>query len=102
VVVGGTTTKVILDVEDIPTHFYNILPDLPEALPPPKENLEILGKIFPKGMLAQEFATERYIPIPEEIRESLNVKSGSSVEWYMVRGFAVVKVLPDPVTPSNT
>jgi len=93
VVVGGTTTKVILDVEDIPTHFYNILPDLPEALPPPKENLEILGKIFPKGMLAQEFATERYIPIPEEIRHLL-AKIGRPTP--LQRALALEKALGTP------
>ena len=36
---------------------------------PPKGNLEILGKIFPKAILQQEMSREKYILIPEEVRE---------------------------------
>ena len=30
-----TDTKIILSESDIPTHYYNIAPDLPPPLPPP-------------------------------------------------------------------
>jgi AbrB family looped-hinge helix DNA binding protein len=30
--------------------------------------------------------------IPEDIRKELGIKAGGKVEWYMVRGFAIVDV----------
>jgi tryptophan synthase beta chain len=59
----------MLEKDEIPTHYYNVLADLPFQLDPPKENLEVLGKIFPKEILRQEMATERFVPIPKEVRE---------------------------------
>lgn len=32
--VGGEATKFLLDEGDIPTHWYNIVPDLPEPPAP--------------------------------------------------------------------
>ena len=69
--------KVMLTVDDIPTKWYNIAADLPVPIPPPlnprtKEPArpEELEAIFPKGIIAQEMATERYIDIPEEVRDA--------------------------------
>ncbi|MFA6269218.1 MAG: TrpB-like pyridoxal phosphate-dependent enzyme [archaeon] len=59
----------MLEKDEIPTHFYNVLADLPFRLPPPQGDLSVLGKIFPKEILKQEMSTERYIEIPEEVRE---------------------------------
>jgi len=59
----------MLEKDEIPTHYYNVLADLPFQLDPPKENLEVLGKIFPKEILKQEMSTEKYIKIPEKVRE---------------------------------
>ncbi len=68
--------KVLLSEDEMPTHWYNILPDLPEPLPPPlhpitKEPVkpEDLKPIFPKELIRQEFAEDRWIRIPEEVRE---------------------------------
>ncbi|MFP4115578.1 MAG: TrpB-like pyridoxal phosphate-dependent enzyme [Candidatus Aenigmatarchaeota archaeon] len=61
--------KVVLSTEKIPGKFYNILPDLPKPLPKPKENLEVLGKIFPESLLEQEESRERFIEIPHKVRE---------------------------------
>ena len=67
--------RVDLSQDEIPRSFYNILADLPD-LPPPKhpETGEPLGReafypLFPKECVDQEFSTERYIPVPEELRE---------------------------------
>jgi tryptophan synthase beta chain len=69
-------SKVItLSKKEMPTHYYNIMADLPFKIDPPKENLEILGKIFPKEILRQETTNEKYIPIPEKVRE-LYAKTG--------------------------
>ncbi len=70
-------TKVLLDLDELPKKWYNILPDLPEPLPPPldprtKEPVkpEALEVIFPKELIRQEVSQDRYIRIPEEVREA--------------------------------
>jgi len=69
-------TKFILDEKDMPTHWYNILPDLPEPLPPvlhPGTGQPVtpddLAPLFPMGLIMQEFSPESYIEIPEEVQE---------------------------------
>lgn len=64
------------DATPIPTHWYNIVADLPVPPPPhlhpgTKEPVTPvdLEALFPAGLIAQEAATERYIEIPEPIRE---------------------------------
>lgn len=61
--------KVTLGPKEIPKEFYNVLPDLPKPLPKPKENLDVLQKIFPKSLLKQEESKEKFIEIPREVRE---------------------------------
>jgi tryptophan synthase beta chain len=68
--------KIQLDEEEIPKEWYNILPDLPEPLPPlinpqTKEPVrpEDLEAVFAKELIRQEVSSERWIPIPEEVRE---------------------------------
>jgi len=68
-------TKFILDEKEMPTSWYNILPDLPEPLPPvlhPATGKPVtpddLAPIFPMGLIMQEFSPERYIEIPEEVQ----------------------------------
>ena len=68
--------KIVLDEEEIPKQWYNILPDLPKPLPPVidpntrEPGPGIVPKIFPKQILAQEFSTDRWIDIPDEVREA--------------------------------
>ncbi|QLH74143.1 MAG: TrpB-like pyridoxal phosphate-dependent enzyme [Methanomassiliicoccales archaeon] len=69
--------KIGLDIDEIPKKWYNIAADSPEPIPPilnPKTKEpappEALEAIFPKGIIRQEMSTDRYIDIPEEIRES--------------------------------
>ena len=68
-------TKIILDENEIPKQWYNILPDLPKPLPPPVEpetrapGPGIAPKVFAKAVLEQEFSKDRWIDIPEEVRE---------------------------------
>ncbi|MCS7115554.1 MAG: TrpB-like pyridoxal phosphate-dependent enzyme [Nitrososphaerota archaeon] len=69
------STKIVLDEEDVPKQWYCILPDLPKPLPPfiePETRAPgggVAPKIFPKAILAQEFSQDRWIDIPEEVRE---------------------------------
>lgn len=69
-------TKFILEEKDLPTAWYNIAADLPFPAQPPihpatKEPLgpEALAPLFPMELIKQEVSTERYIEIPEEVRE---------------------------------
>jgi tryptophan synthase beta chain len=73
--------QIQLAVDEIPSQYYNIVADLTEPLPPPKDpdegpsRLATLGKIFSQECLRQEMASERYIKIPDEILDLL-VRSG--------------------------
>jgi len=69
--------KILLPESDIPAQYYNILPDLPEPLAPPlnpKTGQPItpadLAPIFPMGLIKQEVSPERFIDIPDEVREA--------------------------------
>jgi tryptophan synthase beta chain len=64
--------------EDIvPKFWYNIVADLPKPLPPPRlldgsiPPKEMFERLFPKELVKQEMSQDRFIPIPEEVREKL-------------------------------
>ncbi len=69
-------TKILLDESELPTHWYNVIPDLPEPPPPPLHpgthqpvGPEDLAPLFPMGLILQEVTGERYVEIPEAVRE---------------------------------
>ncbi len=69
-------TKFVLDEEEMPTHWYNIQADLPEPLPPalhPATGKPLtpddLAPLFPMELIMQEVSTERWIEIPEAVRD---------------------------------
>ena len=71
-----TKNKILLDENDLPKKWYNIQADLKTPLEPPlnpqtKQPIgpDDLKAIFPMGLIQQEVSQERYIPIPEEVRE---------------------------------
>lgn len=66
--------KILLDEEEIPKQWYNIQPDLPKPLPPmihpeTKEPVQLPPPLFPLECLKQEYSMERWIDIPEPVRE---------------------------------
>ena len=72
----GARTKFVLDESDIPTRWYNIQADFATPAPPvlhPGTRQPIgpadLAPLFPMALIAQEVSRERWIEIPEEIRE---------------------------------
>jgi tryptophan synthase beta chain len=73
--------KIELPVSELPKSWYNIQPDLPQPLPPPKDpktgrsRLEFLSKVMIRKCLEQEGSDQRRVPIPEELRE-LYVQAG--------------------------
>jgi len=69
-------TKFMLGEEDIPTHWYNVQPDLPRPLPPYLHPARLdpmtpddLIPIFPMELIMQEVSQERWIEIPEPVRD---------------------------------
>ncbi|MEU6853962.1 TrpB-like pyridoxal phosphate-dependent enzyme [Actinacidiphila alni] len=73
----GLIDRVDLPVDKIPTRWYNVIPDLPRL---PEEYIdnstgkkvtrEWLERLFVKSMAAQETSLERWITIPEPVREA--------------------------------
>ena len=68
------TYKIELSADEVPKQWYNMLADLPVPLPAPKnsegkDQIAALQLAFTKAGLEQEFATDRYITIPKEVRE---------------------------------
>lgn len=68
-------TKIILPEEKTPKYWYNVQADMPNPLDPglhPQTKQPLtptdLEAIFAKELIAQEVSTERFIEIPEEVR----------------------------------
>ncbi len=69
-------TKFLLQEKDIPTRWYNIQADLKTPLPPPLHpgthqplGPADLAPLFPMELIKQEVSQERWIEIPDEIRD---------------------------------
>jgi tryptophan synthase beta chain len=69
-------TKIILPEDKMPKFWYNVQADMPTPLSPglnPQTKKPLtpsdLEPIFAKELIAQEVSTERFIEIPEEVRE---------------------------------
>ncbi|MFT3873992.1 MAG: TrpB-like pyridoxal phosphate-dependent enzyme [Nocardioides sp.] len=68
--------KFVLDESEMPTHWYNIVADLPTPPPPPlhpgtREPVgpDDLAPLFPIELIMQEVSGERFVEIPEAVRE---------------------------------
>ncbi|OHB75121.1 MAG: TrpB-like pyridoxal-phosphate dependent enzyme [Planctomycetes bacterium RBG_16_64_10] len=75
-----SSKRVLLSERDIPTAWYNLQADLPEPLPPvlhPGTRQPIgphdLAPIFAMELIKQEVSQERWIEIPDAIREVLSI-----------------------------
>jgi tryptophan synthase beta chain len=67
-------TKILLDESELPTRWYNLIPDLPSPPPPPLHPAthepvgpEALAPLFPMALIMQEVSGDRYIDIPDEV-----------------------------------
>ncbi len=67
-------TKILLEESEMPTAWYNVIPDLPSPPPPPLHpgthqpiGPDDLAPLFPMDLILQEVSTERYIDIPGEV-----------------------------------
>jgi tryptophan synthase beta chain len=68
--------RINLPNDQAPAAWYNINADLPEPLPPPLHpgtrqpiTAEAMTAIFPENLVAQEMSAERWIEIPQEVRD---------------------------------
>lgn len=68
--------KFLLEERQMPRAWYNIMADMPNKPMPPlhpgtKQPMgpEDLAPLFPMELIKQEVSTERYIDIPDEVRE---------------------------------
>ncbi|HLK94528.1 MAG TPA: TrpB-like pyridoxal phosphate-dependent enzyme [Nocardioidaceae bacterium] len=66
--------KFMLDESELPTRWYNIVPDLPSAPPPPLHPATMqpvgpddLAPLFPMELIAQEVTGDSYVDIPDEV-----------------------------------
>lgn len=66
--------KYLLSESEMPTQWYNIIPDLPNPLPPPlnPQTMEPIGPedlapLFPMGLIMQEVSQDSFIDIPDPI-----------------------------------
>jgi len=99
VTISRTQRRFVLTEADLPTHYYNIAADLPVPAPPPlhpgtREPIgpEMLAPLFPMELIRQEVSTERYIEIPEEIREAYRIYRPTPLH----RATALEKALDTP------
>ena len=91
--------KFLLDENKMPKTWYNIQADLPVPLPPPlhpgtKQPIgpADLEPLFPMELILQEVSNERYIDIPEPIREVYKIYRPSP----LIRASGLEKALHRP------
>ncbi|MFO7445389.1 MAG: TrpB-like pyridoxal phosphate-dependent enzyme [Ignavibacteriaceae bacterium] len=93
------TKKFLLSEKEIPEKWYNIQADMPNAMLPPlhpgtKQPIgpEDLSVIFPMELIKQEVSKERWIEIPEEVREVYKLWRPTP----MYRAYGLEKLLDTP------
>ena len=66
--------KITLDESEMPTRWYNVIPDLPSPPPPPLHpgtlqpvGPDDLAPLFPMDLILQEVTAESYVDIPDEV-----------------------------------
>ena len=94
-----TTKKILLSEQDMPKAWYNIVADmknkpLPMLNPGTKQPLrpEEMEPLFAKGLVAQEFTTERYVEIPDEVWQLYKIYRPTP----LVRASGLEKALDTP------
>lgn len=89
----------LLDETQIPTQWYNVVPDLPEPPPPPLHpgthqpvGPDDLAPLFPMALIEQEVTTERYVDIPGGVLDVFRIWRPSP----LVRARRLEKLLDTP------
>lgn len=91
--------KILLSENEIPENWYNILADMPNKPLPPlhPETLEPIGAehllpLFPEELVKQEVSTEKWIQIPDEVRDIYSIWRPTP----MFRAYGLEKALDTP------
>ncbi|CAK0906258.1 unnamed protein product [Prorocentrum cordatum] len=94
--VPAGSKKILLPEDKIPESWYNIQADLPVPMPPvlhPGTKQPVgppdLDPLFPMALIMQEVSQERYIPIPDAVREVYKIWRPSP----LFRAFAFERAL---------
>jgi len=94
-----STKKILLTEKEIPSHWYNILADMPNKPLPPlhpgtKQPIgpEALAPLFPMGLIMQEVSTDKWIEIPDEVREIYKIWRPTP----LFRAYGLEKALDTP------
>lgn len=91
--------KILLSENELPEYWYNVLADMPnKPLPPlhPATNTPIgaehLAPLFPEELIKQEVSSEKWIAIPDEVRDIYRMWRPSP----MFRAYGLEKALDTP------
>jgi tryptophan synthase beta chain len=91
--------KFLLTEKEIPEHWYNIVHDMPNKPLPPlhpgtKEPIgpEALAPLFPMELIKQEVSTDKWVEIPEEVRDVYKIWRPTP----MFRAYGLEKMLDTP------
>lgn len=70
------TRKIPLTEQEIPTHWYNVVADMPNKPLPPlhpgtKQPIgpEALAPLFPMSLILQEVSQEKWVEMPDQVRD---------------------------------
>ena len=94
-----TAGKILLPDQMIPAQWYNIVADMPQKPLPPLDprtrrpvTAEQMNCIFAEELVRQEFSTERFIDIPDEVRDLYRIWRCTP----LVRAYALERALDTP------
>ncbi len=72
--------RILLSAREMPEAWYNLTADLPEPVPPHRHpatgqpvTAADMSAIFPPALIEQEVSTQRWIDIPDEVRDQLSL-----------------------------
>lgn len=93
------TKKITLSEKEIPEYWYNIVHDMPNKPLPPLHpgtrqpiGPDALAPLFPMGLIQQEVTQEKWVPIPEEVRDVYKIWRPTP----MYRAYGLEKALDTP------
>lgn len=91
--------KILLTEQEIPRHWYNIVADMPNKPMPPIHPAthqpigpEALAPLFPLALIMQEVSAEKWIEIPDEVRDIYTIWRPTP----LYRAYGLEKALDTP------
>jgi tryptophan synthase beta chain len=94
-----SSRKIFLPESEMPTHWYNVVADMPnKPLPPlhPGTRQPVgpgdLAPLFPMELIKQEVTTEQYVEIPDQVRDIYKIWRPTP----LVRALGLEKALKTP------